>query len=150
MSINEKTANDDPLQERLMRPWRRERLRVHAKGLAWALLFLPPLLLVLFGLDRMLDLPRMGRWSFLLLALALFVWQGRKRWFRLETIRCPSLGQSGGKHFPQMGSLLINYVQIVSPIPKASGSQELLGLVSQQASKRPVPLIFPNRLISRT
>ena len=136
MSINEKTANDDPLQERLMRLWRRERLRVHAKGLAWALLFLPPLLLVLFGLDRMLDLPRMGRWSFLLLALALFVWQGRKRWFlRLKPFDALHWASRVEKHFPQMGSLLINYVQIVSPTPKASGSQELLGLVSQQAAQ---------------
>jgi hypothetical protein len=132
--MNENPPKNDPLRMKLRMLWRRQRLHIHMHGLAWAFLFLPPLLLVLFGLDRMLDLPRVGRWSFLLLALAMFAWQGAKRWFfRLKPFDELNCAGRVEKHFPQFGSLLINYVQIASSVPKASGSDELLGLVKRQA-----------------
>ena len=102
----------------------------------WILFCIPPVWLVLFGLDRILDLPRLGRWSFLLIALVLIGWQFFKRWFsQLEPFNLLKCAGQVEKYYPQLGSLLINYVQINSPIPQASGSQELLGLVKGQAVK---------------
>ena len=134
--MNSELNQIDSLQTKLKRQWKRRRFHTHLKGMLWILFCIPPVWLVLFGLDRILDLPRLGRWSFLLIALVLIGWQFFKRWFsQLEPFNLLKCASQVEKYYPQLGSLLINYVQINSPIPQASGSQELLGLVKGQAVK---------------
>ena len=134
--MNSELNQIDSLPTKLKGQWKRRRFHTHLKGMLWILFCIPPVWLVLFGLDRILDLPRLGRWSFLLIALVLIGWQFFKRWFsQLEPFDLLKCASQVEKHFPQLGSLLINYVQINSPIPQASGSQELLGLVKGQAVK---------------
>ena len=134
--MNSELNQIDSLPTKLKGQWKRRRFHTHLKGMLWILFCIPPVWLVLFGLDRILDLPRLGRWSFLLIALVLIGWQFFKRWFsQLEPFNLLKCASQVEKHFPQLGSLLINYVQINSPIPQASGSQELLGLVKGQAVK---------------
>ena len=134
--MNSELNQIDSLPTKLKGQWKRRRFHTHLKGMLWILFCIPPVWLVLFGLDRILDLPRLGRWSFLLIALVLIGWQFFKRWFsQLEPFNILKCASQVEKHFPQLGSLLINYVQINSPIPQASGSQELLGLVKGQAVK---------------
>ena len=134
--MNSELNQIDSLPTNLRGQWKRRRFHTHLKGMLWILFCIPPVWLVLFGLDRILDLPRLGRWSFLLIALVLIGWQFFKRWFsQLEPFDILKCASQVEKHFPQLGSLLINYVQINSPIPQASGSQELLGLVKGQAVK---------------
>ena len=134
--MNSELNQIDSLPTKLKGQWKRRRFHTHLKGMLWILFCIPPVWLVLFGLDRILDLPRLGRWSFLLIALVLIGWQFFKRWFsQLEPFDILKCASQVEKHFPQLGSLLINYVQINSPIPQASGSQELLGLVKGQAVK---------------
>ena len=134
--MNSELNQIDSLSTKLKGQWKRRRFHTHLKGMLWILFCIPPVWLVLFGLDRILDLPRLGRWSFLLIALVLIGWQFFKRWFsQLEPFNLLKCASQVEKHFPQLGSLLINYVQINSPIPQASGSQELLGLVKVQAVK---------------
>ena len=134
--MNSELNQIDSLQTKLKRQWKRRRFHTHMKGMLWILFCIPPVWLVLFGLDRILDLPRLGRWSFLLIALVLIGWQFFKRWFsQLEPFNLLKCASQVEKYYPQLGSLLINYVQINSPIPQASGSQELLGLVKGQAVK---------------
>lgn len=134
--MNSELNQIDSLPTKLKGQWKRRRFHTHLKGMLWILFCIPPVWLVLFGLDRILDLPRLGRWSFLLIALVLIGWQFFKRWFsQLEPFNLLKCASQVEKHYPQLGSLLINYVQINSPIPQASGSQELLGLVKGQAVK---------------
>ena len=134
--MNSELNQIDSLPTKLKGQWKRERFHTHLKGMLWILFCIPPVWLVLFGLDRILDLPRLGRWSFLLIALVLIGWQFFKRWFsQLEPFNLLKCASQVEKYYPQLGSLLINYVQINSPIPQASGSQELLGLVKGQAVK---------------
>ena len=134
--MNSELNQIDSLPTKLKGQWKRRRFHTHLKGMLWILFCIPPVWLVLFGLDRILDLPRLGRWSFLLIALVLIGWQFFKRWFsQLEPFNLLKCASQVEKYYPQLGSLLINYVQINSPIPQASGSQELLGLVKGQAVK---------------
>ena len=134
--MNSELNQIDSLPTKLKGQWKRRRFHTHLKGMLWILFCIPPVWLVLFGLDRILDLPRLGRWSFLLIALVLIGWQFFKRWFsQLEPFNLLKCAGQVEKYYPQLGSLLINYVQINSPIPQASGSQELLGLVKGQAVK---------------
>ena len=134
--VNSELNQIDSLPTKLKGQWKRRRFHTHLKGMLWILFCIPPVWLVLFGLDRILDLPRLGRWSFLLIALVLIGWQFFKRWFsQLEPFNLLKCASQVEKYYPQLGSLLINYVQINSPIPQASGSQELLGLVKGQAVK---------------
>ena len=134
--MNSELNQIDLLPTKLKGQWKRRRFHTHLKGMLWILFCIPPVWLVLFGLDRILDLPRLGRWSFLLIALVLIGWQFFKRWFsHLEPFNLLKCASQVEKYYPQLGSLLINYVQINSPIPQASGSQELLGLVKGQAVK---------------
>ena len=134
--MNSELNQIDSLQTKLKRQWKRRRFHTHMKGMLWILFCIPPVWLVLFGLDRILDLPRLGRWLFLLIALVLIGWQFFRRWFsQLEPFNLLKCASQVEKHFPQLGSLLINYVQINSPFLQASGSQELLGLVKGQAVK---------------
>ena len=134
--MNSELNQIDSLPTKLKGQWKRRRFHTHLKGMLWILFCIPPVWLVLFGLDRILDLPRLGRWSFLLIALVLIGWQFFRRWFsQLEPFNLLKCASQVEKYYPQLGSLLINYVQINSPIPQASGSQELLGLVKGQAVK---------------
>ena len=134
--MNSELNQIDSLPTKLKGQWKRRRFHTHLKGMLWILFCIPPVWLVLFGLDRILDLPRLGRWSILLIALVLIGWQFFKRWFsQLEPFNLLKCAGQVEKYYPQLGSLLINYVQINSPIPQASGSQELLGLVKGQAVK---------------
>ena len=134
--MNSELNQIDSLPTKLKGQWKRRRFHTHLKGMLWILFCIPPVWLVLFGLDRILDLPRLGRWSFLLIALVLIGWQFFKRWFsQLEPFNLLKCASQVEKYYPHLGSLLINYVQINSPIPQASGSQELLGLVKGQAVK---------------
>ena len=134
--MNSELNQIDSLPTKLKGQWKRRRFHTHLKGMLWILFCIPPVWLVLFGLDRILDLPRLGRWLFLFIALVLIGWQFFRRWFsQLEPFNLLKCASQVEKHFPQLGSLLINYVQINSPIPQASGSQELLGLVKGQAVK---------------
>ena len=134
--MNSELNQIDSLPTKLKGQWKRRRFHTHLKGMLWILFCIPPVWLVLFGLDRILDLPRLGRWSFLLIAFVLIGWQFFKRWFsQLEPFNLLKCASQVEKYYPQLGSLLINYVQINSPIPQASGSQELLGLVKGQAVK---------------
>ena len=134
--MNSELNQIDSLPTKLKGQWKRRRFHTHLKGMLWILFCIPPVWLVLFGLDRILDLPRLGRWSFLLIALVLIGWQFFKRWLsQLEPFNLLKCASQVEKYYPQLGSLLINYVQINSPIPQASGSQELLGLVKGQAVK---------------
>ena len=70
----------DPLHARLQKAWRRERLSIHLGGLLRLIALPVPLLIALFVLDRVLALPRGGRWGLLILATGVLTWLVFKKW----------------------------------------------------------------------
>lgn len=142
-----KMGNDrsrtDPLHAKLKKAWRRERLSIHCGGLSLVLALAVPLLLSLFVLDRMLDLPREARWGLLALASGVFIWRVSTRWFfRLRRYDGLAWASRVEQAFPGLNSLLVNYVELVRSNPAATGSEELFGVVKTQALEAAKPLDF--------
>ncbi len=137
------SKDTDRLHGKLKGVWRRHRSAIHIGGIAWALALLAPLVIALFFLDRMLDLPRLARWGLLLAAIAVFVWQLRKRWFtRLRPYDGLTWASRVETTFPQLNSLLVSFVQLSQPSPAATGSEELFSMVKNQALQESKPLDF--------
>ena len=141
MSIDD--SGSDQLPVKLKQVWRRQRLSNHIGGIAVAISLMIPLVIGLFLLDRMLDLPRVARWLLLVLGMAVLVWQLRKRWFAgLESYNSLRLAARVEQFFPQLNSLLVSYVQLSQPSPGATGSNELFGVVRTQALQATSSLDF--------
>ena len=143
MRMSDKPSRSDPLHARLSNAWRRERLSIHLSGFAWAITLCLPLLLGLFFLDRIFDLPREARWGLLALAIGVFIWQICKQWFmRLKPYKGLVWAGRVEQAYPELNSLLVNYVQLTQSTPAATGSQELFAVVKSQALDAAKPLDF--------
>lgn len=132
------------IEAKLRRAWRKERRYLHLRGLCYFLVWLGALGAVTFLVDRFFQVPISGRLVLLAGDLSALAWVLWRHWwqglYRFDPLR---MALRVEKHYPELRTLLVSYVELRGELPEWRGvSEHLLEAMRQQAVETTRPIDF--------